>query len=178
MLIRTLLLLQEGESKLFSDYFELLHNTSTDIIALITSLQEKSFILKSYKLPTKGDILDPYSISINKTFIKKFYKASNELGKELFDAYPQFCVIQNSMVGLRSISKKFDSLEDAFFKYAKSINWSTERHNHIIELIEWGKEHNLINYSLANFICDQRWIELEALHDGGSNINYDTIELL
>ena len=96
----------------------------------------------------------------------------------MFEVYPQFGSIQGNIVGIRSVSKKFDSLEDAYFKYGKSIRWDIDRHNHIMELVRWAKSNNIINYTLASFIIDQRWLELEALRDGAGNINYDNVRLL
>lgn len=177
MLIRALLILQdENDEKLFQSYTKILQKCGVSLRELFLSLQEKEIILKSYKI-SQGNY-DPYAIPFNKNFIKNLYKCSFELGKELFEEYPQFATIQGSLVGLRSVSKKFDSLEDAYFKYGKNIGWSVGKHKHIIDLIKWSKEHNLINYSLSSFIIDKRWLELEALRDGEGNINYDTVTLL
>lgn len=179
MLIRTLLILQdEDNEELFKSYIELLHSCEIQLRDILISLQEKEIILKSYKVCKSGETFDPYSIPFNKNFIKNLYKCSFELGKELFEEYPQFASINGTMVGLRSVSKKFDTLEDAYFKYGKNIKWNPDKHNHIIELIRWAREHNLINYTLANFIVDCKWLDLEALRDGEGNINYDNIRLL
>lgn len=179
MLVKTLLLLQDEENEdLFKTYIELLHECGIKLRDGLLSLQENGIILKSYKVPKEGESFDPYSIPFNKSFIKTLYKCSFELGKELFMEYPQFGSVQGNVVGLRSISKKFDSLEDAYFKYGRSIGWSPERHNHIIELVKWAREHNIINYTLASFIVDHRWLELEALRDGEGNINYESIKML
>ena len=179
MLIRTLLILQDEENEdLFKTYIEVLYNCGVKLRDGLLSLQEKGIILKSYKVPKEGEALDPYAIPFNKSFIRTLYKCSFELGRELFTEYPQFGSVQGNVVGLRSISKKFNSLEEAYFKYGRSIGWSPERHNHIIELVKWAREHNIINYTLASFIVDHRWLELEALKDGEGNINYESIKML
>lgn len=180
LFIRILLILQdENDEDLFCRYINVLKSGGTSLRELITTLQNKEIILKSYKIPKEGQTFDPYSIPINKNFIKNLYKCSFEMGKELFEEYPQFGSVQGNVVGLRSISKKFDSLENAYFRYGKSIGWSPERHNHIIELVKWAKEHNIINYTLASFIVDQRWLELEALQSGNmANIDFDSVKLL
>lgn len=180
LFIRILLILQdENDEDLFCRYINVLKSGGTSLKELITTLQNKEIILKSYKIPKEGQTFDPYSISINKNFIKNLYKCSFELGKELFEAYPQFGNINGTLVGIRSVSKKFDSLEDAYFKYGKSIGWSVERHNHILDLVNWSKDYNIINYTLASFIVDNRWLELEALRNGdNANINYDSVKML
>lgn len=100
------------------------------------------------------------------------------MGKELFEEYPQFGYIQGNMVPLRTVAKKFDSLEDAYNKYGKAINHNYEVHKKIIELVKWAKENNILNMSLASFIVNNSWVDLEALKDGDSGINYESVRLL
>lgn len=180
MFIRTLLLLQDEEDEdTFKTYIETLHDCDISIEKVILALQDKGIILKSYKCPKKGKTFDPYSIPFNKNFVKNLYRSSFEMGKELFDVYPQFGNIGGCMVPLRSVAKKFDSLEDCYFKYGKTIKWKDELHRKIIDLVKWGKDNNIINQSLASFVVNQAWIDLEALKNGDSgNINYDNIKLL
>lgn len=64
---------------------------------VLEQLQKKEVILKSYKIPKSGEKFDPYAIPINKNFIKALYKSSFEMGKELFDSYPQFGNINGSV---------------------------------------------------------------------------------
>lgn len=180
MFIRTLLLLQDEENEdIFQTYIEALHDCNIGVREVILSLQEKGIVLKSYKCPKSGEPFDPYSIPFNKNFIKNLYKCSFEMGKELFEEYPQFGNINGSVVSLRSVARKFDSLEDCYFRYGRAIRWNEEKHNHIIELVKWANENNIINQSLANFVINNAWIDLEALKNGDkANINYDTVKLL
>ena len=147
----------------------------------LISLQEKGIILKTYKIPKEGEKFNPLDVQINKNITKTFWKASFELGSELFETYPLFAIINGNPVSIRSISKKFNSLEDAFRYYSKVINWNPEVHKEIIELINWAKDNavNFINMSLSSFIIDRKWNELKALRNGElGNINYDTIKSL
>lgn len=102
------------------------------------------------------------------------------MGKELFDSYPQFGNINGNLIPLRGISKKFDSLEQAYFKYGKSIGFNPEKHKTIIELVNWARENNILNCSLASFIVNEGWHDLNALKNNGdvANINYDAIRIL
>lgn len=145
------------------------------------SLQEKGVILKSYKIPGKGEKFDPIQVDINKNVVKTFWKASFELGSELFNTYPMFAIINGNPVSIRSISKRFNTPEDAFRYYSKVINWNPDKHREIIDLIKWEQDTgvNFLNMSLSSFIVDQKWNELKALRDGQlANINYDTIRSL
>lgn len=147
----------------------------------LISLQSKGVILKSYKIPGKGEKFNPLDVELNKNVVKTFWKASFEMGSELFETYPMFANINGSIVSIRSISKKFNTPEDAFRYYSKSINWNPEKHREIIDLIKWeqNNEVHFINMSLSSFIIDRKWNELQALKDGKlANINYETIRSL
>lgn len=180
MLIRTLLILQDEENEdLFKNYIESLYECGIKLREVLLRLQECGIILKTFKIPKEGESFDPYSIPFNKIFIKNLYKCSFEMGKELFEIYPQFGNINGSVVPLRGVSRKFDSLEEAYFRYGKEIKWKEDTHNHIIELIKWAKDNNIINCSLCSFIVNRGWLDLEALKNGDiANINYDSIKML
>ena len=101
------------------------------------------------------------------------------MGKELFDVYPQTTIVNGSVYNLRRISKKFDSLEDAFLKYAKYINNSPEQHNQIIELVKWGIDNGYNFTTLDDFICDNAWLAIEAIKNGEAiNINTNAIKMI
>jgi hypothetical protein len=179
-LLRVLLIFQdENDTKLFSNYIKTLKQAGVNLRSVLQNLQNKGIILKSYKIPEEGQQFDPFDIEINRNFIKTLYKCSFELGKELFENYPQFTTINNSIASLRGVSKFFNSLEDAYFKYGRYIKWNVETHNHIIELVKWGKEHDVIKQSLGSFIVNNAWLDLEALQNGDTvNYNYDSIREL
>lgn len=177
--IKTILIAQEETEIYLYRFLALPDSAKGDIIELLQSLQDKGIILKTYKIPKKGETFNPMEIPFNKNVIKNIYKSAYVMGEELFSVYPMFANINGNNVGIRNISKKFDSLEDAYRMYSKTIKWDSEVHNNIINLINWGKENNLINYTLASFIVDRRWEELQALKDGnGTNINYNAVKLL
>lgn len=180
MFIKTLLILQDEQNEeFFQSYIEALYSCGIKTREIILSLQNKEIILKSFKVPREGEAFNPYRIPFNKNFIKNLYRSSFEMGKELFEVFPQFGTINGSVIPLRTVAKKFDSLEDAYLRYGKSIRWNNERHNNILELVRWAKDNNIINCSLASFIINQGWIDLEALKNGnGANINFDAIKLV
>ena len=179
MFIRTLLVLQDDSNEiLFKECIEMLHDAGINLRELITSLQYKGIILKSFKVPSEGQAFDPYAIPVNKTVIKGLYKSSFEIGKELFNVYPQFGNINGCVIPLRGVSKKFDSLEDCYFRYGKEIRWNPELHSEIIELVKWANDNSLLNCSLASFIINNGWNDLKALKEGDGNINYDAVKLI
>ena len=99
------------------------------------------------------------------------------MGQELYEAYPMFATIQGATVSIRGVSKKFDTLEDAFRYYGKQIHWNNDTHKHILELLDWAQNNTtFINFSLATFLIDRKWEEIEALKNGElTDINYNSM---
>lgn len=180
--VKCILLYKEGyQEKYLVRFLKINEKYRGDFREILRSLQDKGIILKSYKIPNKGESFEPNEISINKLFYKNIYKASNEMGMELLNIYPMFGYINNCPVSLRGVSKKFNSLEDFCRYYGKAIGWNLQLHNDILELIKWEQDSNInfINMNIANFVIDRKWNELKALRDGKlANINYDTIKSL
>ena len=101
------------------------------------------------------------------------------MGQELFETYPQFLTINGVCYNARRISKKYDSLEDAFAKYAKAINYKDEIHQQIIENIKWGIDNGYNFTTLDDFIADRSWTALEAYRNGnGINVNTEAIKMI
>ena len=147
----------------------------------LQSLQNKGLILKSYKIPNKGEPFNPYDIAINKVLIKNMHKASFDLGQELMEVYPRYGMINGGMVPLHGVSKRFGSREDFFRFYSKIINWNPETHSKIIELIKWEQANNVgfLNMTVLSFVIDHRWEALQDIKDGKlSNVIFNTIESL
>ena len=181
-IVKTILLAQEGYSENYLYRFlQIPEKNRGDVREIILSLQNKGIILKTYKIPKKGEAFDPVEIPINKAFFKNVYRSAFDMGKELFDAYPMFTTINGGMVSLRGIAKKFDSLEDFFRYYGKTINWNPELHKDILDLIQWEKDNNVgyINFSISTFVIEHKWEELKTLKEGKlNNINFDTFKSL
>lgn len=174
--VKVILLAQDGEYKYLQQFNEILNS---GLRLVLESLQSKGIIVKSYKIPKEGTQFIPEDIQFNQNFLKKYYRSAYEMGEELFDHYPQTLIISGVAYNARRISKKFDSVEDAFTKYAKYIKNSPELHNEIIELIEWGKENQYNFTTLDSFIVDRGWQSIKAQRDGeGTNINLEATQLI
>ena len=180
LFLTILLLLQDGEDYTFvSHYLNLPSTCRGSLREILVSLQNKELITKAYKIPNTGQKFIPEDVTLNKNFVKNYYKCSFDIGKELFECYPMFGIINGESVGIRSVSKKFDSLEDFYRYYGKTIRWNPETHKHIIELVNWAKDNNLLVTTLANFVIDHKWEELEALKGGEiANIDFNAVRQL
>lgn len=146
---------------------------------VLESLRNKEIVLKSYKIPKPGEKFVPENVEFNKNFLKQFFRASFEMGKELFDVYPQSCVVSGMVYNLKRVSKKFDSLEEAFAKYAKYINNNPDTHNKVIELVKWGIDNSYNFTTLDDFICDNGWLAIDAFKNKNViNVNNDAIKMI
>lgn len=146
---------------------------------VLERLKMKGIILKSWKLPKVGEQLIIEDIPFNQNFQKQYYRASFEMGQELFETYPQFCTISGQVYNLRRVSKKFNDLEDAFAKYGKVIKNDPEVHNEILELIRWGIENGYNFTTLDDFIADRGWSALKAFKENnGINVNVEAIKMI
>ena len=174
MCIKVILLAQDGDYLYLQNFSQV-----CQLRALLTSLQSKGIILKSYKLPKEGSPFVPEDVQFNQNFLKKFYRSAYAMGEELFYTYPQSCIVNNQIFNLRSVSHIFDSLEDAFAKYAKQIRNSPERHQEILDNIKWGIENGYNFTTLDRFIVDRAWEALKAFREGNTiNINLESTQLL
>ena|SRR5574344_186175 len=180
--LKALLIAQDGdETNYLAKYLEIPEEDRGDLRQVLLSLQNKGIILKSYVIPLKGQEFDPTKIEINKVVFKNVLKSSFDLGQSLFDSYPMFGNINGMCISLRGVSKKFDSLEDFFRFYGKTIKWDIKLHNHILDLIDWEQSNNIgfINFSISTFVIEHKWLELEALKEGKLvNVNFNTISAL
>ena len=169
-----LLAQQEGEYEWLQRFAQIIK-----LRPILESLREKEIILKSWKIPKEGTKLDIEDIPFNKNFIKQFYRASFEMGEELFYTYPQSCTVQGQVFNLRTVSKHFDSLEQAFQKYAKSIKNNPEIHQEVIDNIKWGIENGYNFTTLDRFIIDRGGEALKSFREGNSiNINLEATQLI
>ena len=179
MTIRTILLAQDNQEDYLFKFNNILTKTDIKFRDILISLQNKQIITKAYKIPNEGESFEFEDVTFNKSIVKAFYRASFELGKELFNVYPQTTIVNGVIYALRRVSKKFNSLEDAFRVYGKTIRWNEELHNEIIELVKWGIDNDYSFTTLDDFIVDNAWESIRAIRDGHAiNINFNAIKQL
>ena len=174
--IKVILLAQEGEYEYLQNYAQILNG---QLRLLLTTLQSKGIIIKAYKIPKEGTQFIPEDVQFNQNFLKKYYRSAFEMGEELFYTYPQSAVVQGQVFNLRTVSKKFDSLEDAFGKYAKQIKNNPELHRQVIDDIKWGIENGYNFTTLDRFIVDRAYESLHSMRLGENiNINLEAVQLI
>ena len=150
---------EEGHPEFFTKWFN--NGGSDRLRSLFISIKEKGIIHKDYNPET----YNPNAIEFNKNFIKSWTKNSLELGKELFDAYPPFLNINGKFVPLKDISKRFSSLDEFYFFYATQIGHNPEKHKEVLNILNWAKDNNFLNFGILSFVISNQWNMLKELRD-------------
>lgn len=177
--VRLLLLAVDGDSQYLIDYLSNVSNGKELFRAVLNSLMDKKVINSTFKVPKEGEALNFKTIPFNKNFIKKYFKEANVAGKELFDAYPPFININGKMCSIKNITKaNLYSLEEFCIYYTKAIKSDKIKHEKVLETLEFGKENNLISYSIIEFISSRKWNEINHIRNSGNINGYQNSELI
>lgn len=153
---------EEGHPEYLAKWFS--NGGQERLKELFNNLKEKGVILKDYN-PLS---YIPNDIQFNKNFIKSWLKNSNKLGIELFTAYPTMLYINGKYMPLRNITKSFSTLDDFYFSYSTQISHNPETHKKVMEILDWAKKNNKINYGICEFVLSHKWEELAKLKQDGT----------
>ena len=175
--IKVILLAQDGDYTHLQQFNEIFNG---QLRLVLESLQSKGIVIKAYKIPKEGTLFIPEDVQFNQNFLKKFYRSAFEMGEELFYTYPLSATVNGVMYNLRSFSKRFDSEQQAFQKYARNIKNNPELHQQILDDIRWGIENQYQGFTtLDRFIIDRGWEFLHAMRNGeGTNLNLEAVQLI
>lgn len=178
-ILRLLFLASDGDSKYLINYVSNTSNGKEVLKSVLQSLINKKVINSTFSIPKEGESLNFKTIPFNKNFTKMYLKESHELGKEFFEAYPPFINIKGKLCSIKNFTKaNLFSFEDFCIYYAKAIKNAKITHERIMENLEFAKEHNLINYSIIEFLASQKWLEIEYIRNSGNVNGYNNSELL
>ena len=178
-ILRLLFLASDGDSKYLINYISNTSNGKEVLKSVLQSLINKKVINSTFSIPKEGESLNFKTIPFNKNFTKMYLKESHELGKEFFEAYPPFINIKGKLCSIKNFTKaNLFSFEDFCIYYAKAIKNAKITHERIMENLEFAKEHNLINYSIIEFLASQKWVEIEYIRNSGNINGYNNSELL
>lgn len=173
--IRVIFYAQDEHAEYLSKYFT--NSKAIDLRSTLLSLQAKGIINKSYIVPDTGEQFNPRDVDFNQNVVNQYLRHSQELGLELFMAYPAFTTINGKTFSLRNITKLYKNLDEMCFAYGKSINFAPLKHQEVMELLEWAKDTNNIRSGICDFIESRQWMTLKEMKDGGTTM-FDTLEAL
>lgn len=178
-ILRLLFLAIDEEPKYLLNYLSNVKDGKQLFRQVLESLKEKKVILSTFKVPAEGETLNYKNIPFNKNFSKMYIRESNEIGKELFDAYPPFLNINGKLCSIKNFTKaNLFSFEEFCLFYAKAIKNASVTHERVMDALLFAKEKNLINYSIIEFIASHKWEEIEFIRESGDINGYNNSELL
>jgi hypothetical protein len=178
-ILRLLFLAEDGYIQYIKEYLSNVSNGKELLVKVLTSLKDKQIINSTFNIPVKGQTLDFKGIPYNKNFLKKYIRDTKEIGKEFFEAYPPFITINGKMFSIRNFTKaNLFSFEDFCSFYAKSIKSSNATHERIMEALNYAKDHNIIHYSILEFLASRKWEEIEFIQNSGDVNGYRNSELI
>lgn len=164
--LRLIFYAQEGHSEYLTTFFNECQ-LGFSLREILTSLQTKGIINKSYTIPAEGTVFQADDVDLNKNAVNQFFQHSIDLGMELFEAYPAYTNINGRTFSLRNITKNFKDLDDMCWQYGRMIKFDQRKHEEILELLEYAKENDLIHSGICDFILSQGWLALELYRDEG-----------
>ena len=159
--LRLIFYAQEGHDEYLSSFFsecQLGHSLKS----ILQSLQAKGIINKSYVVPEDGSVFNAADVDLDESAVSQFLQHSTDIGMELFEAYPAWTTINGRTFSLRNISKNFRDLDDMCWHYGKAIQFDRQKHEEILDLLEYGKAENLIHSGLTDFIISHGWLAIDA----------------
>ena len=164
--LRLIFYAQEGHSEYISMFFSECQ-LGFSLRSILSSLQTKGIINKSYSIPEEGTVFKADDVDLNKNAVNQFLQHSTDMGMELFEAYPAYTTINGRTFSLRNITKNFKDLDDMCWQYGRMIKFDQRKHEEILELLEYAKENDLIHSGICDFILSQGWLALELYRDEG-----------
>lgn len=178
-IVKLLFLASDGDSKSLINYISNISNGKQLLKDVLISLVDKKVINSTFNIPKEGETLNFKLIPFNKNFVKMYVRESNEIGKEFFDAYPPFININGKLCSIKNFTKaNLYSFEDFCIFYTKQLKNGAVTHERVMEALEYAKEHNLINYTILEFISSRKYLEIEYIRNSGDINGYQNSELI
>lgn len=185
MFLRALFIAVDEEKFQYLQKYLLECAKSVSVRELLTSLKSKKIIAQDYDVPEVGAPFVIEDVEFTDSFTKKAFKTSNSAGIELMRAYPAYMSTNGgTLLNLRNIVSKggYADEDDFYFQYAKKIKFNPKTHEQVLMALEFGKDKDLIKYSIVEFVATSKWIELaetmQADKMGSFLSKMDTLEVL
>lgn len=148
---------------------------------MLERLKSKKILHTKYKVPEVGENFSLEQVKFSDSFLTEYFKRTLEGGEELWDRYPKEMAINEKVVSLTNITKAgYQHEEDLFAKYSKQIRYSRQKHDEVMELLDWAIEQKLIHYGIVEYITTRKWEDHKQMRErgnvGGYVLRVDTLE--
>lgn len=139
---------------------------------MLSDLKKKNIVHKKYKIPVEGQPFLVKDFEFHEPFLNKYFKTSNEMGREFFDAYPSYLVMDNGThLPARNLASKvvFKEQNDFFIFYCKQIKYSVEKHERVMVALKYAIEHDLIRSGIVEYVISEKYEDHITTMESGSN---------
>lgn len=151
---------------------------------MLVTLKEKRILSKKYKVPKEGEQFIVKDLEFHEPFLNKYFKTSNEMGRELFDAYPSYLVMNDGtfLPARNLVSKVVFKDQNAFFIfYCKQIKYNIQKHEQIMKALEFAKSNDLIRSGIVEYVVSEKYEDhIRTMTDGHGDFvtRFDNVKVI
>lgn len=183
MLVKLLLLSQDhpDNDKHLDLYLKECHADGTLNREFINLLVDRRIIVKTSPVVKKTSGIFPEDFHFNEVFMKNFFKFSDQMGKEIWDLYPDYIIGSCRNFPAKNFSKRFKDLKELFLYYAKQIKNNPKKHEQVVESLKFAIKHELITSSIIDYLLSNQWdyhIKVMNGEDKMVKLTFDTTQLV
>lgn len=183
MLVKLLLLSQDhlDNDKYLDLYLKECHADGTLSREFINLLVDRRIIVKTSPVVKKTSGIFPEDFHFNEVFMKNFFKFSDQMGKEIWDLYPDYIIGSCRNFPAKNFSKRFKDLKELFLYYAKQIKNDPKKHEQVVESLKFAIKHELITSSIIDYLLSNQWdyhIKVMNGEDKMIKLTFDTTQLV
>ncbi len=183
MLVKLLLLSQDhpDNDKYLDLYLKECHADGTLSREFINLLVDRRIIVKTSPVVKKTSGIFPEDFHFNEVFMKNFFKFSDQMGKEIWDLYPDYIIGSCRNFPAKNFSKRFKDLKELFLYYAKQIKNDPKKHEQVVESLKFAIKHELITSSIIDYLLSHQWdyhIKVMNGEDKMIKLTFDTTQLV
>lgn len=183
MLVKLLLLSQDhpDNDKYLDLYLKECHADGTLSREFINLLVDRRIIVKTSPVVKKTSGIFPEDFHFNEVFMKNFFKFSDQMGKEIWDLYPDYIIGSCRNFPAKNFSKRFKDLKELFLYYAKQIKNDPKKHEQVVESLKFAIKHELITSSIIDYLLSHQWdyhIKVMNGEDKMVKLTFDTTQLV
>lgn len=183
MLVKLLLLSQDhpDNDKYLDLYLKECHSDGTLSREFINLLVDRRIIVKTSPVVKKMSGIFPEDFHFSEVFMKNFFKFSDQMGKEIWDLYPDYIIGSCKNFPAKNFSKRFKDLKELFLYYAKQIKNNPKKHEQVVESLKFAIKHELITSSIIDYLLSNQWdyhIKVMNGEDKMVKLTFDTTQLV
>lgn len=134
----------------------------------LQDLEERGYVINTNK---ENEVYaDMYEIT--DLFKSEIYGEKYSMWKEFTDTYPKYFYIESKRLPAQSTD--LDALQAV---YLNKVKRSVKQHTHVINLLKYAVENDLINMGIDKWVRGEQWKAIESLMEETGKEQYGEREL-